>query len=292
MSGPLESLRAMTDDELTAALRDLGRSVLYPPAPADLTDRVVARLAEAGSRRRSVVERWREAFGPTRALRRSLVLAIVALLIVVGLAAAVAFGLPGIRLIFVGATPTPTLAPSGPVTASPSAGSAASPTAPPLGADLAPGSPTTLDAARAAADYPVRGATDPALGAPDVVYLDGSGSLARVTFVYGTRPGLPLATGATATALLTEFRGAVNPDAFGKIIRPGTTVEPVSVDGASGYWIVGEPHDLLYRVPGADLWDPVRLAGNVLIWERDGLTFRLETSADKATALRIAASMR
>ena len=92
----------------------------------------------------------------------------------------------------------------------------------------------------------------------------GVGSLARVTFVYGTRPGLPLATGATATALLTEFRGAVNPDAFGKIIRPGTTVEPVSVDGASGYWIVGEPHDLLYRVPGADLWDPVRLAGNVL----------------------------
>jgi hypothetical protein len=290
MSGPLESLRTMNDDELAAALQDLGQSVWFPPAPADLADRVVARLAagEGPARPASVFDRLWGSFGPRPALSRAAILAIVALLVLAGLAAAVVFGLPGIRIVFLGSAPTPTIAASG----SPGATSTAPPTVPPLGSDLAPGQPTTPDAARASTDYPVLVASDPALGAADAVYLDGSGALARVTFVYGARPEMPLVSGATASSLLTEFRGAVNQDAFTKLLGGGTTIEPVSVDGARGFWISGEPHEVLYAIPGGEVWDPIRLAGNVLIWERDGLTFRLETSADKATALRIAASMR
>jgi len=82
----------------------------------------------------------------------------------------------------------------------------------------------------------------------------------------------------------------VNADAFTKIIEPGTKVEPVTVDGARGYWIAGRPHAIFYRSGGDTSVEELRLAGNVLIWEHDGLTFRLETTADRATALRIAAS--
>jgi hypothetical protein len=36
--------------------------------------------------------------------------------------------------------------------------------------------------------------------------------------------------------------------------------------------------------------DTLRLAGNTLIWEQNGLVMRLEAQVDKTTALRIAAS--
>ena len=38
--------------------------------------------------------------------------------------------------------------------------------------------------------------------------------------------------------------------------------------------------------------ETVRLAGNVLLWERKSLVLRLEAAIPKATALRIAASTR
>ena len=49
---------------------------------------------------------------------------------------------------------------------------------------------------------------------------------------------------------------------------------------------------IFYRFGSDTSPDEIRLAGNVLIWEHDGITFRLETTADQATATRIATSMR
>jgi hypothetical protein len=298
VTGPARRLAAFSDDQLAAALVELGRSIAFPSAPPDLPDRVVARLAaeasapeRAGRYRRWPLGRlWGTGAGDRRAgrprLRRAVVLALVALLVLAGLAAAVAFGLPGIRLVFVGPTATP-----GAV--SPPAGSpTTSQSLPPLGPALARGHPVTLDEARAAADFPVEVPGDPAVGQPDAVYLDGSGAGARVTLVYGARPGMPLAPGSSASALLTQFRGAVNEGAFVKIIEPGTTVEQVTVAGRTGYWITGRPHVIFYTVGGDSAPDEIRLAGNVLIWEHDGLTFRLETTADQATSMQIAASMR
>jgi hypothetical protein len=296
VTGLPRRLAALSDDQLASALVELGRSIEYPTAPPDLADRVVTRLAAQATppkpgRRLSWPLGWviGAATGDRRAgrprLRRATVLALVALLVLAGLAAAVAFGIPGIRLIFVGATATPGAF-------SPPAGSPA--TSPSLSAhepSLAPGHPVTLEEARAAAGFPVEVPGDPAVGTPDSVYLDGSGTGARVTLVYGARPGMPLAPGSSASALLTQFRGAVNQDAFVKIIEPGTTVEPVTVGDDSGYWIAGRPHVIFYRIGGDSAPEEIRLAGNVLVWEHDGLTFRLETTADRATAIRIAASM-
>jgi len=170
VTGPAARLAALSDDELAARLVELGRAIEHPSAPPDLTDRVIARLAAAprttadvpaGEFRqrlgRLVVGRGYE--GPR--LRRAVALALVALLVVAGLAAAVAFGLPGIRLIFVAQTPTPVTVPPSPTSP------AGSPSLPALGPSLAPGRPVTIDDARAAADFAVEVPTDPILGAAD-----------------------------------------------------------------------------------------------------------------------------
>lgn len=297
MTGPAARLAALSDDELAAMLAELGQSIEYPSASPDLADRAIARLGAAPVPAAATRVGWFRTrpgwpFGDRGyerpRLRRAVVLALVALLVLAGLAAGVAFGLPGIRLIFVGATPTPTGAPSLPPSLAPTTG----PSLPALGPSLAPGRPVSLDEARAAAGFGVEVPADPSLGAPDAVYLDGTGASARVTLLYGERPGMPLAPGSPASAMLTQFLGAVNPDAFAKIIGPGTTVEPVTVNGARGYWIAGRPHEIFYRSGDDTVVETIRVAGNVLIWEHDGLTFRLETTADRATAMRIATSMR
>jgi hypothetical protein len=73
-----------------------------------------------------------------------------------------------------------------------------------------------------------------------------------------------------------------------KKLAASATVEPVRVDAAAdGLWIAGEEHVVFW--PEA----PPRLAGNVLVWERDGVTYRLEGRAlTKARALELARGLR
>jgi hypothetical protein len=56
-----------------------------------------------------------------------------------------------------------------------------------------------------------------------------------------------------------------------KVAGTSTGVELVQLaPGIDGLWIVGRPHVIFW--PEA----PPRLAGNVLLWERYGVTYRLE----------------
>jgi len=128
-----------------------------------------------------------------------------------------------------------------------------------------------------------------ALGAPDAVYLDPYLPTGKVTLVYGERPGLPKTKETGVGMLLAEFRGTLDEPSLQKSIRFGdATVESVVVNGEQGYFIRGE-HAVEYREPsGLTRQDTVRLAGNTLLWERDGVTFRLESSLSKARALAIA----
>lgn len=116
----------------------------------------------------------------------------------------------------------------------------------------------------------------------------------------GFRPLVPRATGrvyvrgASVSALLrsragellllTEFRG----DDFGlvkKAASGATRIEFVTLQGKPALWLAGAPHVLLEpRGP--------RLAGNVLVWQRAGLTLRLEGPVGKREALRIARKLR
>lgn len=86
-----------------------------------------------------------------------------------------------------------------------------------------------------------------------------------------------------ATVLLERFRSSDLPFALKKLAA-GTRVDFVEVvPGAIGAWLAGAPHVVLVRSA------PARLAGNVLVWEAAGITYRLEGPAlTRSRALAIA----
>jgi hypothetical protein len=84
--------------------------------------------------------------------------------------------------------------------------------------------------------------------------------------------------------LLNEF--AYGTGFLKKFVGGGTSVEPTEVDGSPGFWVSGADHDLFF--PGSS----PRLAGNALIWEHEGATYRLEGRAlTKAEAVSLARSL-
>jgi hypothetical protein len=84
-----------------------------------------------------------------------------------------------------------------------------------------------------------------------------------------------------APVLLTETAGT---GLLKKLASIATSVQSVEVaPGVEGIWLSGAQH--VYVGPSA----PPRLAGNVLLWERDGITYRLEGRAlAKERALELA----
>jgi hypothetical protein len=265
----------MSEQELDATLADLGERLAYP-RPTRLADAVRARLREPR------VGRWwdalrspRYAFAPVLAT-----LALFALVIVLAVPGARAAATNVLHAwgidIFQAPIATPVVSPS------PRAG---------LGA------PTTLDEARLRADFPVRTPTDPRLGSPDEVYrdrADATGARQRISLVYGQRPGIPISHEPGVSALVVEFRGTFDETLIGgKGVGPDTRIESLSVNGGRGLWLEGAPHLFFYRDPsGVISTETLRLAGNTLIWEQDGVTFRLEAQVSRDEALRIAASFR
>jgi hypothetical protein len=125
-------------------------------------------------------------------------------------------------------------------------------------------------------------ATVRALGAPDVIYL-GDGAPARVSVVYGARPGLPPGT-AGVGALLDEIQGDAT--AFiEKFVAGGVPITPVRINGERGYFIGGR-----HTVNLPDELRP-RVAGNTVVWLHDAVTYRLETKLGREAAVRLAQSV-
>jgi hypothetical protein len=118
------------------------------------------------------------------------------------------------------------------------------------------------------------------LGDPDRIFYSAAIPGGKITFVWGTSADVRL--------LLTEFRGS---PFIEKLLEPSTEVEAVTVDGHRGAWIE-EPHVVIYRdIRGQVRDDTSRLAGRTLLWERGGVTLRLEGELSKADALRIATKL-
>lgn len=163
----------------------------------------------------------------------------------------------------------------------------------PLGKRLGLGQQTNLPQARAALKWQVL--LPASLGQPDEVYLQpppDAPSGGEVTLVYAARQGLPAAGETGVGVLITEARGAMNAEFFGKMIGPGTTIEPVTVAGSSGYWIAGAPHVVVFvDSSGAVRYETLRLATNTLLINKGGTVVRIEGNLTKAQALEIAASL-
>lgn len=292
--------RQLDEAELIERLGRLPGQLAWPPTP-DLAGRVSATLeARAGQGGTAPVGgygagggtgigllgRLRELVGGgpvggRRVVRRSLLIAIVALLAIVVAAAAIGLGVPGIR-IELRPNPSPTQTPTPAASApGPSSLAVVTPAPTPPGPELGP--TVTLDQARSGAGFGLLVPTDPAYTTPSEVHLVGVAPFVRVTLLYPNG------------AALTEFLGEVQPDAFQKMVGPGTTVEPVRVGTSDGYWITGAPHEvmIMYRDPdGQTRWQEVAVTGNVLIWQVGAVTLRFETPLGRDAAVAVAASLR
>ncbi len=286
----IERLRTMTDVELEAALRDLA-GTLRPLAAPDLA-RAVRRRILAGESRRAGRGVTRRLPFLGRPVRRGLVLALAAVLVLAGIATALGLGLPGLRFVFFGPTATPTATPAPGETPEPTPSPTPTRTPSPIG-DLDLGRPVDLASVNAAAGYAVLLPTLPELGRPLAVYVDREPPHARVSATYPAGAGFPAATGSEVAVLVTEFPGRIEEGYFQKGFGPDTTVVPVTVAGHAGFWLSGQPHELLYIGPAGSVeTDSIRLVGNVLAWTVGDLTIRIEGAPDLGAALRIADSMR
>ena len=111
----------------------------------------------------------------------------------------------------------------------------------------------------------------------------------------GPAPPLHVANGVVSLVLADRGRpvllselGSGDPLLMKKLLATGTSIEGTRVGPAYGYWISGAPH-AVYLGPDVS----PRLAGNVLLWQRDGLTLRLEGNGlTRGRAVALARSLR
>ncbi|HEV2757698.1 MAG TPA: hypothetical protein VG318_18205 [Actinomycetota bacterium] len=92
--------------------------------------------------------------------------------------------------------------------------------------------------------------------------------------------------------LVTQFAASVEGQFFKKIDVEGADVTYTGVGDDEGYWVGGDAHLFYYVEDGEPRQETVRLAGRVLIWESDGVTYRVEGARSLEAALRIAGSLR
>jgi hypothetical protein len=215
---------------------------------------------------------------PPRGLRRALVLALVSLLVLSG---AVFAAVPSVRdavLEFIGLQGA-TIERREDL-----------PPAPPI-EPLELGTRTTLEAAGERLAFEPLVPSDP--GDPDGVYVSDRAPGGEVSLTYRPREDLPRARTTGLGLLVTEIRGDLTPELFGKLVGPNASLEELTVGGEPGAWIEGAEHFFFYRRPdGSIVEDELRLAQNVLLMQRGRILIRLEGAFDRDRALEIAASLR
>jgi hypothetical protein len=162
----------------------------------------------------------------------------------------------------------------------------------PVGGELGLGQPVTLDQAIEAAGFPLQAPTTPELGPPVEVLVTHGQSNRMVSFVYAANDWLPASRYSGVGALLTQFRGTTERDLLEKGIVTDSAVTATTVNGNLGFWIDGAAHYFLYIDPNGDIQtEDYRLAGNVLLWEANGITYRLESELSRDEAQAIAESL-
>ncbi|HEX2755799.1 MAG TPA: hypothetical protein VHM48_10065 [Candidatus Limnocylindrales bacterium] len=297
----------MTDPDLEGALRDLGGSLATPfiaggAGVLDPARRARLRIERgAASVRRQ--PRWAGLVpSPRRPFGRGVGLGLVLLVVLAAVAGAIGLGLPGIRILQVpsGSAVATAVAPSGSPTfsapsrspgtsASPAPGSPFPAGAGTLGGGLGLGDPIAVSGASSAVDIPVLLPSAQGVGSPVSAWLlDG-----RLALVWRVSSALPATREPGVGLILSEFRGSLEPGYFEKIIGPDTTVDPVTVDGVTGYWISGAPHEIVFvGTDGQPVFDSRRIVGDTLIWARGDVTYRLESGLDRAAAIALAETLR
>ena len=257
MTGPDER-------RLEARLRGAVAAVAWPATP-DLRSAVLERI-ERDALRPAAGPGAAHARPPALQLGRALLVALVALLVLTGVAAALGFRLPGLEILRTERLP-------------------------PAGSGLDLGSPIPVEEALGF-DRP-RVLLPVALPPPDIAFELGAGDRRIVTLAYRATGGQATLAGSDLALTVSAVPGAADEGLIRKVVGKGATVEPVSVTGSAGWWIAGAPHGVFVLRPDGDVGDlPAALAGDTLLFARDGTLYRLETALGRDATIAIAESMR
>ncbi|MDP8959791.1 MAG: DUF4367 domain-containing protein [Actinomycetota bacterium] len=150
--------------------------------------------------------------------------------------------------------------------------------------------PVTLVEAAQLAEFAVLVPHEP--GPPDEVYWSNLPPSGMVHLVWRAGDQLPAAPGTGVGLMVSQFRGGVEEGLFEKVLGEEVSVELVTVRGRRGFWVEGA-HSILYVRPDGQVQEEtVRLAAEVLVWEEEGVTIRVESALPLEEVLSIAESMR
>lgn len=137
---------------------------------------------------------------------------------------------------------------------------------------------TTLEAARKELAFPLRLPTIPVdLGGPDRVFVQENGQMALLVWLDQADPGkvrLSLHEIEPGAVTITKYQPPV--------------LEKTEVNGHEAAWVEG-PY-IVELADGDMTWRKL-VEGKTLIWEEDGITYRLESNLSLEEALRIAESL-
>jgi hypothetical protein len=252
---------------LEETLTSLAGSIVFPPEP-NLAPEVRARIQGPAA--------------PVRKLRQGTQLRLaVAALALTFVASGVLFFSPTARHAVAGWLGVPGIQ----ISTTPGGGRTA------LDRGLELGPRVTLAQANARLGAKVRLPSAPGLGVPDAIHADPTNPI--VWLAYRPSSTLPAVAGYHVGLLVTEIRSdAIYGTFYKKLLGPGGNVRNVSVNGAPGFWVHGQPHTIEYRFPLGIRMEQGRISGNSLIWVSGGITYRLELAGGLGAAQTIAASLR
>jgi hypothetical protein len=282
-------MSAAREVDVEQQLRLAAATAAWPATP-DLRAGVLARIAAgdaspAGSVGARPVQDRRPAW--LRPLA-AVALALLALLAVVGVAAGLGFRLPGLDIVLVERLPSATVVPG---SSSPATGSSPSAASPGTGAGPNLGSAIPL-ADALALDRP-RVLVPASMPAPDAAYVIGAGDRRIVTLAWHARPGQATLASSDLALTVMAVPGSVDDALITKIVDAGTSIEPAAVGGDRGWWISGAPHELLIERPDGQVGSiPAAIAGDTLVFARDGTLYRLESSLGRDATVAIAEGLR
>jgi hypothetical protein len=266
----------MTDRERNAGFDDLERhlalladDVAFPATPSfdlALTTSPSGREAPPPAPRRL----------PTRAWQAGLAAAVVLLLTTLAIPTTREtlgswFSFPGIR-IEVG-----------------DRGDDPSPTVTSIGDSLLLGNATPLEEASERAGFPVLVPASGLVAEAPEAWLNNVQGTAVVSLLYPATDDLP-SIGTTGVGLLLMQIDAGGETGMFIVKRATgeTPPQPVVVNGQQGLWVQG---GVLMTDAGDPFWTYLRRSGNVLVWEQDGITYRMESDLPLEDALAIAESL-
>jgi hypothetical protein len=235
---------------LEQMLRAAGTEAAWPATP-DLAAAVIPRIEGVKPRHTRDHRRFR--------LRRPLVVALAAFLLLAGSALAIPavrdwLGLSSVEIKRV-PRPLPTI----------------------RGAKLGLGTRLQLDSARAKLGF--RPVIPAGLGAPTAYYQ-------------GFPPGGQLGLVYPRGIVITEVQGQLTRYVT-KFLPPGTSMDRLRIGGDRALWIHGAMHQYVYADrTGAIRTDSVRTAGNVLLWRHGSLLVRIEGASFRQQAVTIVRSAR